>query len=177
MKSYGTVFAVFSILFFLVLSSFTASAQQGKEVRIGVIDFQKIIVESMAGKKARADFSRDVESKKKILAGREESIKFMNDELKKEAQGLPASVRKEKEEKLAKEVKEIRRLKDDLEDDLKRKEAELGNKLIKEILAVAKKIGETEKYTLLIEKGPSVVYVPDQVDITEHVMKKLDAGK
>lgn len=161
------------ISFLLVLLGFLASSALAADLKIGVVDIQKIIRESKAGEEARASFAKEVESKRKIISAKEDALKGIEDELRKAS----AQERAQKEEKLVKEAKDVKRLKDDLQEELRKKDAEMGQKLVREIVDIVKKVAEEGKYTLIIEKRQSVLYAQDAVDITGKVVEKYNSQK
>lgn len=162
------VFMLVSVLF-----CFLSSLALAADVKIGIIDVQRIIRESKVVQEHRANLSREIEKKRKILAEREEAIKTMDDELKKEK--MTPQTRREKSQKLAKEVKELKRLREDFEEESREKEAELTVIVLNEISEIIRKIASDGKYTIILEKGQGgVVYATDKIDITSEVIKIYD---
>ena len=146
------------------------------DVKIGVIDTQKIMMESRAAKNARAVFLKDVESKRKILIGRQNEVQAMEDKLRKEGKDISPQERKERTDKLAQEVKELKRLRSDLEEELKKKDMELSQKLLRDIREIVMEYSKKEKYTIILEKR-SVVASDEAVDITDRIIRLYDVVK
>ena len=90
---------------------------------------------------------------------------------------MKADARKVKEAKLADEIKDLRRIKQDMEDDLKKKDNELTSAILKDVLEITKKVGAEHGFSLVLQAGPQVVYADSSLDITDEVLKKYDAGK
>ncbi|MBW1862682.1 MAG: OmpH family outer membrane protein [Deltaproteobacteria bacterium] len=122
------------------------------DVKIGVIDTQKIMRESRAAKMARVDFLKEIEMKRNILAAKQQEVKAMEEELKNKGKNMAPSVRKEKADNLARGVKKLKRLRSDLEEELKKKEKELNRKLLREISEIVKEYSKKEKYSVILEK-------------------------
>lgn len=161
------------IMLLVVLLGFSASYALAADLKIAVVDIQKVIRESKAGEEARTSFTKEVENKRKIISAREETLKSLEDELRKAS----AQERAQKEEKLTKEAKDVKRLKDDLQEELRKRDAEIGQKLVMEIMDVVKKMAEENKYTLIIEKRQGVLYAQDAIDITGKVVEKYNSQK
>ncbi len=89
---------------------------------------------------------------------------------------MAPAVRKEKTERLTQEVKELRRLRSDLEEELKKKDAELTRQLLKEIREVVQEYLKKQKFTVILEKR-SVVASDDAIDITDKIIKLYDTVK
>ena len=153
-----------------------ANASFALKVKIGLIDTQKIMRESMAAKRARAEFLKDREAKRAILQDKQQKARKMEEELKKEARKMTPAARKEKAEKLTREVKELRRLRTDLEEELKKKDAELTRQLLKEIREVVEAYRKKQRITIILEKR-SVVASDDNIDITDKIIKLYDTVK
>lgn len=149
-------------------------AKEPEGVKIGIFDIQKIVRESKTGQQAKAIFEKELSEKRKQLQEKEQSVKAQEESLKKETQ-LPPAKRKEKEEEFQQELKELRRLRQDFEEELKKKDAQLASKLIRDVLDITRKIGEQERYTIILQKGMDVVYTDKTVDITSKIMERLDA--
>ncbi|MBN2060404.1 MAG: OmpH family outer membrane protein [Deltaproteobacteria bacterium] len=145
-------------------------------LKIGIIDTGRIMAESRAAKEARAIFLKDLEAKRGILNARQNEVRGLEEELKKEGTNFSPQIRKEKTDNLAKELKELKRLKDDLEEELKRKEAELNRRLIMEIRDVVTEYQKKEKFTVILEKR-MVVASDDAADITEKIIRLYDTVK
>ena len=101
------------------------AVEAASNIKIGIIDTQKIIRSSKAAIEARKVFFKDVEAKRKVLVAKEQSVKALQEELRTQAKDMSAAKRKEKVETLEKEAKELRRLKADLEEELKKNDTVL----------------------------------------------------
>jgi len=172
MKKWSIVIGI--VIGFLVVMP--AIAAKDAPVKIGIIDVQKILRESRAAKNAQAVFMKEVEQKRAQLIVRDKEIKELDQELKNQNIKLSAEVRKEKAEKLAREVKEFRRLDTDLGEELKKTEVELTQKLLGEIRQIVQTFLKNEKYTLILEKN-TVAASDEAIDVTDHIIKLYDARK
>jgi len=88
---------------------------------------------------------------------------------------MSSSRRKSQEEKLATELKELRRLKEDIEVEIGKMERELTQQALRDIEKVIKKIAKKEDYAIIFEKNAAgIVYFKDSVDITESIITDYD---
>ena len=83
---------------------------------------------------------------------------------------------KEKREKLAQEFKEFKRLESDLNEQLKKKDAELTRKILMDVQEILKQFSKNEKYSMIFEKK-AVLVVDDGFDVTDKIIKIYDAQK
>ena len=174
MKLKVIVVGVVMALAFYCTAAFAADGDYSK---VGLINIQKILVESKSGKEAKAVYQKDLEAKRAALASKENTARALESELKSDSKKLKAADRKKKEDQLAVEIKELRRVEQDMKDELKKKDSELTSKILTDVLEITKKIGDERGYSIILQGGPQVVYMGKGVDITDEVLKKYDFGK
>ena len=168
-----TILVAFSIFF---ISIFFVSSVYSAEIKLGVIDTQKIMALSKAAKEARTVFFKDLEEKRNLLFGKQKEAQLLEEELNNKGKDMAPSVLREKADKLTQEVKELKRMKAELEQDLKSKEMELSRNLLREIGEIVNVFSKKEKYTLIFERS-TIIASDDAIDITDQIIKLYDAGK
>jgi outer membrane protein len=147
-------------------------------VKIGIINTQEVVKNSEAAQDVRNAFLRDLEAKRAVLRAKQESVRAGEEELRSQGKTMSAAAIKDKQENLAREVKDLRRLRDDLEEELKKKDREMTRKLIGEIRQVVTDYSKSKKYTLILEKNANaVVFSNDAIDITKSITKAYDVKK
>ena len=161
-----------TILFFVV----STGTVYGADIKLGVIDTQRIMTESKAAKEARTLFAKDYEDKSKLLSAKQQAAQELQDEINQKGKDMSQAVLTQKTEKLAREIKELNRMKNDLEEDLKTMDEELSMKLLREIAEVVLEYSKKEKYTMILEKS-NVVASDDAIDITDQVIELYDTVK
>ena len=153
-----------------------AGAAASGALRIAVIDTEKILLSSVAGKKAIAELKKAQEAKEAELRAKQQEIKDLQEKL---TQGrLTLAQDKLGEMQKALEDKEIalRRLSDDASRELnKRKDDVLGG-IDEKVMPVINQIGHEQGYTMIFRKFESgLIYADDAIDITSAVVQRLDA--
>ena len=174
MKLKVIVAGVVMALAFYCASAFAADANKGA---VGVINIQKILIESKSGKEAKAAFDKELEAKRAVLTAKEKSAIAIENDIKANGAKMTADVRKVKEDKLAEEIKELKRLDQDAKDELKKKDNELTSGILKGILEITKKVGDERGYSLIMQASQQIVYLDSAIDITDEVLKRYDSGK
>jgi outer membrane protein len=172
MKRY---FSTFGVVFGMILFMFAGIAGAA-EIKIGMIDTQKIMRESKAAKKARDILMKELEGKRAKYKVEEDETRKLDEEIKKEGASMTPAARQEKAEKLEKELKELGRLKSDLEEELRKKDMEFTRKLLQEIYEIVKELTKKEKYTVILDKR-NVVTADEAIDITDKIIRLYDAVK
>ena len=161
------------VLFCMPVSSMAVDA-----LKIGCIEFQKVLNESDAGKKAKTDLEILVKSKQTTIDEKGKTIEKMKADLEKQASVLSAEAKKSKEEELEKVLREYQRLVQDSQTEVKKKELELTDAIIKDMRQLVEKIGEEGGYTLIMEKtGGMVLYSTKDIDLTDAVIKRYNQSK
>ena len=99
----------------------------------------------------------------------------LRDELEKKGQLLSADARREKTEALERKTRDIRRLLDDLEKELQKKEQTMGQKILRDLEGIFTRVGKEKGYAMIIERRQAgVVYGAPEIDVTEDVIKAFD---
>jgi outer membrane protein len=164
------VLAVFMTLFFAV----PALAADG--MKIGFINLQRALVESDAGKKAKADLEAIETSKKGILEEKIKAMKKLEAELTTQASVLKADTKKAKEEELEKIQRDLQRLVADVRAEIQKKETELTDAILKNISDIVDEIAQEQDYAIILS-SQTIVNAKKEFDITDLVIKKYNETK
>jgi len=161
--------SVFFIICFMGIQDVSAQA-----AKIGVFEVQKVMRESKTFEGYRQDLMKQIEAKRKPLRDREESAKATEERLRKEGEKLPVNERRALEERLANDARDIRRLREDFEIEVRKLDTQLAQKALGMISGVIKNIAEKEGYTVIFEKSAAgVAYFKDTVDITGKIIQQI----
>lgn len=145
-------------------------------IKIGVVDFQRVIRESRLGKNATALFMSELEARRAAVVAKERDVRFLEEELRNPDPKWSAEVRKEKRERHEREIRDFRRLQSDTEEDMKKKEVEATQAVIAEIREVVRTLQKSDGFTLLLDRG--IVLANDEaIDVTSRVITLYDATK
>ena len=161
-----------------VLWSGTAHAA---DLKIGVIEPQKVLDGTRNGKKIKDSLQEYVKSRQKIIDLEEEELKKIEEDLVKQSAVLSADAKKEKEEGFRKRMMEYQRKVAQLNQEVQNKKKEVLDEFNKGLEQIVKGIADKEKLSLVVEKGDNgagalVVYSHPSLDITDRVIKELDKG-
>lgn len=167
--------AIMGVLLMAIAIS-SSDCTQAADVKIGVIDTQEVLKESKAAKKARTLLMDELNEKRSVFSKKQDEVRLLEEEIKIKGDGMTESQRREKNDQLGREVKNLQRLKTDLEEELNKKNVDLTQKILQEVSDVVKEFMKKEKYTLILEKK-SVVSSDEAIDITEKILRLYDAKK
>lgn len=155
------------LLAFLVSGGMAYAA----EMRIGYVDMQRALNESDAGKKAKVVMESEYGKFQTEIAERRKELQDFQETLQKQGMMLSESARKEKEREYQNKLKEFKRWGEDRQGELKQKEMELTKTALQGLTATVRKLGEGEKFTLILEKNEAVIlYASGAIDLTDRVI-------
>lgn len=157
----------------LVLSTPLASLAQGLPTRIGVVDFQRALLEVEDGKKAKKTLETRFETKRQALEAKKAEIEQMKTSLEAQAMMLSEQARKTKEEEYQQKVMAFQQEMMESQQEMAMMEQELTGGILEKLGDVAEGIGKEQGYTLIVEAG-TVVYVGDGLDLTTQVISRYN---
>lgn len=158
----------------LFLLHFCAMAQNS--FKIGVVDTQGVFESYKKAEKA-IDVLKSAEKRlSDKLEGLREEIVGMEDSLTKQKLFLDESATQTLESDILRKKQEFQRELDVGQGALQEKQSELFQPILNEIQALIQQIGANENYSLILEKRLVTLYVDPQYDLTENIIKELNAG-
>jgi len=144
-------------------------------VKIGFVDLQAVITQSKEGLAARGKVAAEAAEKQKEISAKEAEIKQMDAELQKQSPILSDAAKKDREEEIRRKLRDLKRLTEDFNRDLAKRESELVNDLLRDVTAVVRDYGKEKGFTLIVEKGQGgVIYGSDQFDLTKEILERLN---
>jgi outer membrane protein len=145
-------------------------------MRVAVIDTEKILLSSQAGKKAIAELKKIQEAKEGELRSKQQEIKDMQEKIQQGRLSLAQDKLAEMEKQLEDREIAMRRLSDDATRDLNKKKDELLGGIDEKVMPVINQIGHEQGYTMIFRKFESgLIYADEAIDITASVIQRLDA--
>ena len=158
---------VFPMLFLglLCFASFTEAADVAK---IGVLDFQKILENSSAGKYAQAEINKKGKQMESELAKKGAGIEERKKQIERESLVMSKEMREEKQREIRIQINDLKVMQKRYTREFKAFENRLVQRIRKDVLKIVDEIGKTEGYLMIVErKTGEVIYSPTSVDITD----------
>ncbi|MCK5553110.1 MAG: OmpH family outer membrane protein [Deltaproteobacteria bacterium] len=160
----------------LILSAFGAMAHAA-EIKIGYVDMQRALNESTAGKQAKVVMESEYQKFQTEIAQRQKELQATQQTLQKQGLMLSENARKEKEREYQNKLKKFKRWGEDRQAELKQKEMELTKATLEGLAATVKKLGEEEKFTVILEKNEAILlYASKAIDLTDHVIQIFNSS-
>jgi outer membrane protein len=163
-----------SILAVGVLSFFflTGASSAADVAKIGVVDFQKILEVSNAGKTAQVEINKQGKQMENDLKDRGTEIEDIEKKIERESPVMSKEVREEKQREMRIKIGDFKALQQKYMEDFKALENRIISRIQKEVVELVQEIGKKEGYTLIVERRTGgVVYAPLTIDITDAVIQ------
>jgi len=170
-RSFYLMAVIISLLFVWSTSSFAVD-------KIGFINLQEIMQNSNAGKKAAEDFKKFYEKETQDIKSSEKELKKMKDELEKQSSIMTQSSQKEKETIYQKKLRDYQLLVNDTNEELKKRDQEMTQKLMPGIMKIVRTIAEKENFTLVIDVATMPIpYYAKENDFSKKVIEEFNKLK
>jgi outer membrane protein len=146
------------------------------EMRIAVVDLQRALNESDAGKRAKESVRGKFEKAQNELKKEREDLDKSREEVEKRAVVLKEDERRSRERELENRTLDFKRKYEDLQRDLKRTDAELTSGIVEELYGIVNDYGRQQGYTLVLESSSGLLYADKALDITDAIVKIHNGG-
>lgn len=151
------------------------SAQTAAATRVGFVDIQRVLARSAAGVAAREQLEKEKAVMQKQVDAQRIELEKLKDELDKKGQLLSAEARREKQETLERKVRDARRLVDDLQGSLQRKEEAMLGKVLQDVSGLVQKVGKDKGFAIVLERQrSSLLYASAEADLTDDIIRAYD---
>lgn len=165
-------FATFLIALMTVFS--VSQVMAADALKIGYVNTQRIFRDApsavRAAKKIEAEFSKRDQDLQRMA----KQLQSMQENLETNAMTMSESDRRAKEKSLNDLSREFQRKQREFREDLNLRQNEENTAIIDKANQAIRQIAESEKYDLILQ---DVVWVSQQLDITDKVIKALADGK
>lgn len=160
----------------LCLFGISGTALGAEVAKIGIVDFQRIIDNSNAGKRSAIEIKSQGKKMERILKKKEGEVEELNKALEQKALVMSQESREEKERNMRIKTNDLRSLRRRYLDILKDLNLKLSNRIKKDVFEIVKGIGKRGGYLLILERRVGgVVYAPNAIDITDKVIQEYNA--
>jgi len=155
----------------LSLCGLMVSQQASAEIKIGYVDFQKLMTEAPQVKSAMQALQNEFGPRQRELVAMQNDLKARDDKLAKEGAIMAEADRAKAEKQLRDQQREFSRKGGEFQDDLStRKNEELG-KVQRYLLEEIRTYSSAQGFDLVLGEG--VFYNKPQLDITAQVLEVL----
>ena len=151
-----------------------SAAVSAQEFKIGFINTDRIFRDANSAKTAQAKLEQEFMKREKELNDQGSQIKSAADKLEKDAPTLSEAQRTSRLKQLTDHVRDFQRKRREFQEDLNVRKNEELQIVLERANKVVKQVAEADKYDYVLQEA---VYVNPKHDITEKVLKVLNAAK
>jgi outer membrane protein len=144
-----------------------------QEARIAAVNSERILRDSQPAKAAQVKLEQEFSKRDRELQDMAQKIKAMADKLDKDTAVLADADRQRRQREVADLDREFQRKQREFREDLNQRRNEELAQVLERANRVIRQIAEQRKYDLIVQEA---VYVNPRIDITDDVMKALNAG-
>lgn len=154
-----------------VLMLCLSTTLQAKTLKIGVIDFGRIMQESPQAEKARKSIEDEFAPRQKELRDLGDRISKKEDQYNRDSAIMSDAERDKMEHELVTDKRDFKRKQDQFRDDVSFKQNELIGSLQRKLVSNIQLFGKSKGYDLLLADG--VIYASKALNITDEVLAYL----
>lgn len=155
-----------------VLCSPAASAQDG--ARIAFVNTDRLLREAAPAKAAQAKLEQEFSRREREVDEAGQALASASERFEREALTMSESQRAARQRQLLDQDREFQRKRREFQEDLNSRKQEELQQVLDRANRVVRQIAESEKYDAIFQEA---VYINPRLDITDKVIKALDAGK
>lgn len=145
-----------------------------QDFKVGFINTDRIFRDANSAKAAQAKLEQEFSRREKELNDLGIQIKAAADKLDKDAPTLSESQKTARQKQIVDQDRDFQRKRREFQEDLSARKNEELQQVLERANKVVKQVAEAEKYDLVLQE---VVYINPKHDMTEKVLKALNATK
>jgi outer membrane protein len=151
-----------------------ASPASAEDIKIGFVSSERILRESEPAKAAEAKLLQEFAKRDKELQEAGARLKQMADKLEKDGPVLAEGELAKRQREVQDQDREFQRRQREFREDLNQRKNEELQGLLERAQRIVRGLAEQEKYDIILQDA---VYVGPKIDITDRVLKMLNAPK
>jgi len=161
-------------LTFFVATCFTINNGLAADLKIGVMNVQKVIVLCDAGKEAKTRFEEKMKALQTSFKEEEESLKGMQAEIKKKSSAWSEEKKAEKIREFKKAGRELQAKTEDARFEMKQMQDKELEPILKALEKVVEQFGKDNGYITIMDSKSGVIYFDQKAEISDIIVKKLN---
>ncbi len=154
--------------------TWVGSAFAADVAKIGIVDIQRIMSASNQGKAAKAQIKEKSDNMTQTLKQKGAEIEELKKQFERESMVMGQETREEKEREFRIKLNDLKSLEKRFRGEMQAMEKQLAGEMRKAVYTLVEEIGKKEGY-LLIMNNFDVLYSPSAIDITDQLIKELNA--
>ncbi|HLI14047.1 MAG TPA: OmpH family outer membrane protein [Alphaproteobacteria bacterium] len=152
----------------------SAQAKRSPTPAIAIVDVQAIMQNSEAAKSIRTQIEKVRNSYQQTIHGKEEELRKLDQDLEQQRSVLSSDAFQQRQRDFQQKVSEAQK---DVQERSRKLEAAFGSAMEQvqhAVLQIVQQIAKEQNITLVLQRA-GVVYAPEDMDITQEVLKRLNS--
>ena len=159
----------------LLVLAMTLSVSTFAEVKVGIVNIQKIISTIKEGKSVNTTLEKSFKTKEKLIKAEEEKIVNMQKEFQKQNLVLSDAAKAKKGAEIQQKMNEVRQAMMKYQKEIQEEEKQLEKPILDKLKPIIDAISAEEKVAMTFEISSSpIVYAASTVELTDKVIKAYD---
>lgn len=167
---------VFVGLFLAVMSfcGLSCPVADAAELKIGVMNIQKVLLESVSGKAAKSMFEAKAKELKAKFQTEENALTAMQQEIEKKSSAWSAEKKEAQVREYQKKGREFQVKTEDARFELKQLQDKELEPILKTLQTIVEDYGKKNGYTVILDSKIGVLYANSAIDVSADLTKALD---
>lgn len=151
------------------------SSVQAAELKIGVVNMQKVLTTSTAGKKAQSIIEQKMKSYDSTFKKDKDSLVTMRDEIEKKSSAWSDTVKQQKFSDFQKKSAELGTKEREANQEIRKLQERHVQPVLEKLEEIIQSVAKGGQYDLIVPSN-TILYASGKHDITDQVTKALDAA-
>jgi outer membrane protein len=173
-KSAGPYWANHWAIGFLVAVGSLVGSPAWAELKIGVVDYGRLVEESPQAKSALDSIRNEFTPRQRDLQNQQATLKSKEDKLQKDGATMTQDQRANAEKDLRDSYRELQRKQSEVQDDFNARRNEEMSRLQKTLIEQVRTYAKAQNFDLVIADG--VIYTTPTIDITPAILAQLQSA-
>jgi outer membrane protein len=155
-------------------------AQATNAVKIGVLNVFRVIAECAEGKQANDEFQRKFEAKKEELAKKQRELQDLQQQLQSQSRTLNDESRTALSKSIDAKTIDLKRAQEDGDKEFTGLRNQIFNRIGNKLAPIVQQYAKEYGYTFILDssnQATQVVYSDPAIEITDDIVKRLDASQ
>ncbi|MBF0204453.1 MAG: OmpH family outer membrane protein [Desulfamplus sp.] len=158
-----------------VATDFVATANAAGTVKIGVVDFQKILTTSTHGKRATDELNKKGKGMEDNMKAKENELLDLQKKFEKDSLVMSKEKKEEKQKELRTKFNEFKAMRSEFMREFKENQAVHLNKIQNSVMEITSEIGKKEGFSMILERAEGgIMYYDSAMDITDKVISEYN---
>jgi len=165
-----------ALIIFTVFAIAPINTTQAAEIKIGVMNIQKILSKSTVGQQAKTKVEEKIKKLQSKFKAEEDALAALQKEIEKKSSAWSKEKKDEKIREFKKQRRELQAKSEDARFEVKQlQDKELGP-ILKKLEKIVEEYGSSNGYAVILDSKTGVIYYSKTVDISDDIIKALNSA-